>query len=64
MKMMYLLLYLQNWGTDFDLNTKQSADIIAFTAMMEEKLLPALVSKYMVHYLLNYFIGIEEWLYS
>ena len=33
----------QNWGTDFELNRKQSADIIAFTSMLEEKLLPALV---------------------
>ena len=32
-------------GTDFDLSGKQSADMVAFTAMIEEKLVPALVRK-------------------
>ena len=35
---------LQNLGCDFNLSTKQSADVVAFISMMEEKLLPALVS--------------------
>lgn len=38
------LWILQNWGLDHDLSTKQSADIVAFTALLEQKLLPALVS--------------------
>ncbi|XP_064608299.1 metaxin-1-like [Liolophura sinensis] len=33
----------QNWGTDFDLTHKQSADVIAFSSMLEEKLLPAVL---------------------
>ena len=34
----------QHWGSDFELSTKQSADVVAFSALLEEKLLPALVS--------------------
>ena len=37
-------VYEQGWGTDHTLSSKQSADIVAFTALMEDKLLPALVS--------------------
>ncbi|XP_005088908.1 metaxin-1 [Aplysia californica] len=33
----------EHWGSDFELSTKQSADVIAFSAMLEEKLLPALL---------------------
>lgn len=33
----------QNLGCDFNLSNKQSADVVAFISMMEEKLLPALL---------------------
>ncbi|RUS72771.1 hypothetical protein EGW08_019471 [Elysia chlorotica] len=33
----------EHWGSDFELSTKQSADVIAFSALLEEKLLPALL---------------------
>ena len=33
----------QKLGCDFNLSNKQSADVVAFISMMEEKLLPALV---------------------
>ncbi|KAK7480011.1 hypothetical protein BaRGS_00028744 [Batillaria attramentaria] len=33
----------QNWGSDFELSTKQCADVVAFSSMLEEKLLPALL---------------------
>ncbi|KAL8581111.1 hypothetical protein ACOMHN_033559 [Nucella lapillus] len=39
----FAYLRKQNWGCDFDLSTKQSADVLAFSAMLEEKLLPALL---------------------
>lgn len=32
-----------NWGTDYELSSKQNADAIAYTAMIEEKLSPALL---------------------
>ena len=40
----FCLTTFQNWGSDFELSTKESADVLAFSAMLEEKLLPALVS--------------------
>lgn len=33
----------EHWGSDFELSTKQSADVVAFSALLEEKLLPALL---------------------
>ncbi|GFR98322.1 metaxin-1 [Elysia marginata] len=33
----------EHWGSDFELTTKQSADVVAFSALLEEKLLPALL---------------------
>ncbi|ESO88232.1 hypothetical protein LOTGIDRAFT_234567 [Lottia gigantea] len=33
----------QNYGCDFNLSNKQSADAIAFSSMLEEKLLPAIL---------------------
>ncbi|XP_013385715.1 metaxin-1 isoform X2 [Lingula anatina] len=33
----------KNWGIDFELNSKQSADILAFTSLLETKLLPAIL---------------------
>ena len=38
------VFFSQNLGCDFNLSNKQSADVVAFICMMEEKLLPALVS--------------------
>ncbi|XP_076443339.1 metaxin-1-like [Babylonia areolata] len=39
----FAYLRKQNWGCDFELSTKQSADVLAFSSMLEEKLLPALL---------------------
>ncbi|KAK7116407.1 metaxin-1-like [Littorina saxatilis] len=39
----FTYLRKQNWGSDFELSAKQSADVLAFSAMLEEKLLPALL---------------------
>ncbi|XP_059172484.1 metaxin-1-like [Physella acuta] len=39
----FAYLRKQNWGSDFQLTTKDSADVVAFSAMLEEKLLPALL---------------------
>lgn len=33
----------QNWGSDFNLSTKQSADVVAYMALLEEKLVPGLL---------------------
>lgn len=33
----------QNWGSDFNLSTKESADVVAFSAMLEKDLLPAVL---------------------
>ncbi|XP_045216181.2 metaxin-1-like [Mercenaria mercenaria] len=33
----------QNWGSDFNLSTKESADVVAYMALLEEKLLPGLL---------------------
>ncbi|KAL5004858.1 hypothetical protein ScPMuIL_018314 [Solemya velum] len=38
----------QNWGSDFDLTNKQSADVIAYTSLLEEKLLPALLHSWWI----------------
>ena len=37
-------ILFQHWGTDYSLTARQSADMLAFSALMEEKLMPALVS--------------------
>ncbi|XP_025076711.1 metaxin-1-like [Pomacea canaliculata] len=39
----FAYLRKQNWGSDFELSTKQSADVVAFSSMLEEKLLPAIL---------------------
>lgn len=41
---LFQMIVVQNWGSDFELSTKQSADVVAFSSMLEEKLLPAIVS--------------------
>ncbi|XP_041362963.1 metaxin-1-like [Gigantopelta aegis] len=33
----------QRWGSDFELSNKQGADVIAYSSMLEEKLLPAIL---------------------
>ncbi|BFY97905.1 hypothetical protein BsWGS_00944 [Bradybaena similaris] len=39
----FTFLRKENWGSDFELSRKQSADVVAFSALLEEKLLPALL---------------------
>ncbi|CAL1531483.1 unnamed protein product [Lymnaea stagnalis] len=39
----FTFLRKEHWGNDSHLTTKESADVIAFCAMLEEKLLPALL---------------------
>lgn len=33
----------QNWGIDSNLSRKQCADVLAYTSLMNERLIPALV---------------------
>ncbi|BFZ01007.1 hypothetical protein BsWGS_04046 [Bradybaena similaris] len=44
-KMSDIFSYLrkESWGCDHELSCKQSADVLAFSAMLEERLLPALL---------------------
>ncbi|KAI8793120.1 metaxin-1 [Biomphalaria glabrata] len=39
----FTYLRKEHWGSDSHLSTKESADVVAFSAMLEEKLLPALL---------------------
>ncbi|XP_046357275.1 metaxin-1-like isoform X1 [Haliotis cracherodii] len=39
----FSFLRKKNWGSDFELTNKQSADVIAFSSLLEEKLLPAVL---------------------
>ncbi|KAH9520433.1 metaxin 1 [Bulinus truncatus] len=39
----FTYLRKERWGSDSHLSTKESADVVAFSAMLEEKLLPALL---------------------
>jgi len=49
----YSYLHLQNWGVDFQLSNKQSADVLAYAAMLDGKFLPGFVSNNCCDYDLN-----------
>ncbi|CAG5121333.1 unnamed protein product [Candidula unifasciata] len=44
----FTYLRKENWGSDFELSRKQTADVVAFSALLEEKLLPALLQLWWV----------------
>lgn len=41
--MFVLLFYLQKYNVDYELSAKEGADTLAFIALLEEKLYPAVV---------------------